>query len=444
MQTTRQLNNNAPQQLLAWRSITTTNSQNDYALVCTKFIKAVIEFSTDNTLASYLRLTPLQRELAGELASLLRGHVPGVNSESESEPELGSEPEELASASASQSDPGLVVMSESEPGSASESGSEPELDVEVVIEVDSASNCEAMLGLEPDAFDLDEPGSASDADSELESEPEPEPEIEPELEPEVDSEPEHEPEPGVDSDFEPASTSTSTTPISSLSPAPAINMSAAGRHMAEDTAIVLIFRLLRTLWIVGDSLEGPLITDFTIYRLLFLLCLSNGQLLPHHRVRPFVARFVYWARITLDIHIQLLLSARRLMLGEDQHSEAASFWWDLFNSTPAGQHVCAEYMQILTHDHTNGLLPPPIEIVSDAHLYLEHGNETPFSAMKTATAILLEEVKHAGMATKFIWVNNGRYDTLDYGSRTIRLSDISHAYHHCLADLEHLLDSRIL
>ncbi|KAI8317933.1 hypothetical protein GQ54DRAFT_323531, partial [Martensiomyces pterosporus] len=131
MQTTRLLNNNAPQRLLAWRSITSTGGNSNYALTCTKFIMALIQFSSDDTLASYLRLTPLQRELASELASLLRGHVPGVNSESESEPGLGSEPEP-ASSSASESDHGLVVMSESESELGSESGSE--LDVEVVIE----------------------------------------------------------------------------------------------------------------------------------------------------------------------------------------------------------------------------------------------------------------------------------------------------------------------
>ncbi|KAI8317968.1 hypothetical protein GQ54DRAFT_314936, partial [Martensiomyces pterosporus] len=199
IQTTRQLKNHAPQQLLAWRNITSTGGTSDYALTCTKFIMALIQFSSDDSLASYLRLTPLQRQLATELTRLLRGNVPGVNSESEFEPEPVSEPE-LGSSSASESDHGLVVMSDSESELGSES--ESELDVEVVIEVDSESDCEPMLGLEPVVFDMDAPGSASDADSELESEPE----SEPELEPEVDSELEHEPEPGIDSDFELAST----------------------------------------------------------------------------------------------------------------------------------------------------------------------------------------------------------------------------------------------
>ncbi|KAI8317907.1 hypothetical protein GQ54DRAFT_315016, partial [Martensiomyces pterosporus] len=112
---------------------------------------------------------------------------------------------------------------------------------------------------------------------------------------------------------------TTTAPTSSER----VRISQEADEEMKATAVVLVFRVLRSMWVAGTGeIGGPPMSDFPLYRLLFLLSLRKNRILGVRSVRSLTARFIYWARITLDIDIQLRLAAWRHVREESQNEES--------------------------------------------------------------------------------------------------------------------------
>ncbi|KAJ1961477.1 hypothetical protein GGI12_003231 [Dipsacomyces acuminosporus] len=166
------------------------------------------------------------------------------------------------------------------------------------------------------------------------------------------------------------------------------------------TGLFYAIRIMRLLWITRkENTTEHSMSSYPVHRLLFLICWRKDQQIDPAEVRSIIDCLDCWARVTVDIHLQLQLSAWKANatqsegadeLDKDYCNLVTDLWRKVLEAAWEGAE---EQQQYLDEDTTlENTRTKPTPIIQHTYLYIQNNQPTPFSALQAAKAAIDDEL----------------------------------------------------